>query len=155
MIRFDLEACGIAYRDESGLVADFHALRHCYVALLDQAGVSLKQAMQLARHSDPKLTMARYGRAQLHDLAAAVESLPALMPPEKSPESLRATGTMGRPVDFACTTACTKLAQTADSNCDTLRLPEKGNPSKSSMKPLPPAGFEPATFGLGNRCSIP
>ena len=31
--------------------------------------------MQLARHSDPKLTMARYGRAQLHDLAGAVERL--------------------------------------------------------------------------------
>lgn len=36
--------------------------------------------MQLARHSDPKLTMARYGRAQLHDLAGAVEGLPNLLP---------------------------------------------------------------------------
>ena len=32
--------------------------------------------MQLARHSDPKLTMARYGRAQLHDLGRAVDRLP-------------------------------------------------------------------------------
>jgi hypothetical protein len=174
MIRLDLEACGIDYRDENGLVADFHSLRHCFVALLDRAGVSLKQAMQLARHSDPKLTMARYGRAQLHDLGAAVESLPALMPPAKEWETLRATGTTGRPSDLACTTACTKLAQTADSACDTLRLPEtidgrlsvKEYPGKQGilravetdcerMKPIPPAGFEPATYGLGNRRSIP
>ena len=39
--------------------------------------------MRLARHSDPKLTMAVYGRTQLHDLAAAVSRLPSLTPPEQ------------------------------------------------------------------------
>jgi Phage integrase family len=175
MIRLDLEACGIAYRDDAGLVADFHSLRHCFVALLDRAGVSLKQAMQLARHSDPKLTMARYGRAQLHDLAAAVESLPALMPPDKGRESLRATGTTGRPADLACTTACTKLAQTADSACDTLRLPERENPlkiqqefttpgrirtcdlrfRKPSLYPLSYGGMRLANGAASDSCNIP
>lgn len=81
MLRIDLDACGIPYAvegPEGPLYADFHSLRHAYVALLDSAGISLKMAMQLARHSDPKLTMARYGRAQLHDLAAAVKELPSL-----------------------------------------------------------------------------
>ena len=45
------------------LYADFHSLRHSYIALLDKSGATLKEAMQLARHSDPKLTMAVYGRA--------------------------------------------------------------------------------------------
>src|SRR6202008_3471937 len=75
MLRIDLEAAGVPYAVEGPdgpLFADFHALRHSYVALLDQSGATLKEAMQLARHSDPKLTIAVYGRAQLHDLATAV-----------------------------------------------------------------------------------
>src|SRR5437588_7485013 len=81
MLRDDLEAAGIPYVVEGPdgpLHADFHALRHSYVALLDRAGLTLKQAMQLARHSDPKLTMAVYGRAALHDLGPAVDRLPGL-----------------------------------------------------------------------------
>jgi integrase len=79
MLKIDLEAAGIAYAVESPdgpLYADFHSLRHSFVAALDRAGISLKQAMQLARHSDPKLTIKRYGRAQAHELAAAVRDLP-------------------------------------------------------------------------------
>jgi hypothetical protein len=90
--------------------ADFHSLRHSYVALLDRAGVSLEQAMQLARHSDPRLTMARYGRAQIHDLGAAVERLPSLVSGTgPSRESLRATGT-----DPAGLSPCTDLVQVGD-----------------------------------------
>ena len=83
MLRRDLDAAGIPYTVEGPdgpLYLDFHALRHGYVALLDKAGASLKEAMQLARHTDPKLTMARYGRARLHDLAAAVGRMPRLLP---------------------------------------------------------------------------
>jgi integrase len=96
MLRADLAAAGIPYAVEGPdgpLFLDFHALRHGYVALLDKAGATLKEAMHLARHSDPKLTMARYGRAHLHDLAAAVERLPRLLP--EAPQALRATGTDG------------------------------------------------------------
>jgi integrase len=53
--------------------AYFHSLRHSYVALLALAGCTLKQAMALARHSDPKLTMARYGKAPRIELGAAVD----------------------------------------------------------------------------------
>jgi integrase len=97
MLRGDLEAAGIPYVVEGPdgpLFADFHSLRHSYVALLDRGGATLKEAMQLARHSDPKLTMARYGRAQLHDLAGAVEGLPSLLPATApGSEVLAATGT--------------------------------------------------------------
>src|SRR5262249_45870463 len=99
MLRDDLEAAGIPYVIEGPdgpLHADFHALRHSYVALLDQAGLTLKQAMQLARHSDPKLTMAVYGRAALHDLGAAVDRIPGLTPDRQgAAPRLRATGTEG------------------------------------------------------------
>lgn len=84
MLRIDLDAAGIPYSVEGPdgpQYADFHSLRHSFVALLEHAGLSLKQAMALARHSDPKLTMARYGKAQLADLGAAVGRLPELAAP--------------------------------------------------------------------------
>jgi excisionase family DNA binding protein len=68
MLRIDLEAAGVPYVVEGPdglLYADFHSLRHSYVRLLDESGATLKEAMQLARHSDPKLTAAIYGRARL------------------------------------------------------------------------------------------
>lgn len=72
--------------------------------------------MQLARHSDPTLTMAVYGRAQLHDLVAAVRWLPALLT-DLLPESqaLRATGT---------DPACTILALPTDAGCDPVMMDE-------------------------------
>jgi integrase len=100
MLRMDLEVSGIPYAVEGPdgqQFADFHALRHSFVALLDKAGVTLKQAMQLARHTDPKLTMKRYGRAQLHDLAGAVGALPTIFSStDQTPGmDLAATGTFG------------------------------------------------------------
>jgi hypothetical protein len=95
MLRLELDVCGIPYAIEcpDGLqYADFHALRHSFIALLDRSGATLKEAMQLARHSDPKLTMAVYGRAQLHDLGAAVQRMPALLGGQQN-EVLKATGT--------------------------------------------------------------
>jgi integrase len=132
MLRRDLEAAGIPYVTEGlegPLYFDFHALRHGYVALLDKAGASLKEAMILARHSDPKLTMARYGRAQLHDLATAVERLPRLLPddPAAGRQTLRATGTGGRTTDPA-SLSCPVLVQAPDSGCIRLRLDERGDP---------------------------
>ena len=52
MLRIDLDAAAIPYAVEGPdgpLYADFHALRHCYIALLDKSGATLKEAMQLAR----------------------------------------------------------------------------------------------------------
>jgi len=87
MLRRDLREAGIAYAREGpeGLLwADFHALRHTFVALLDRAGVTLKQAMQLARHSTPGLTLRVYGRAQVRELGDAVGRvrLPTWLPTE-------------------------------------------------------------------------
>ena len=99
MLRIDLDAAGVPYAVEGPdgpLYADFHALRHSFIAMLDRSGATLKEAMQLARHSDPKLTMAVYGRAQLHDLGEAVRRLPALLTGVSTETAaLAATGTDG------------------------------------------------------------
>jgi hypothetical protein len=104
MIRIDLDACGIPYviqgRD-GPLYADAHALRHPFIALLDKSGATLKEAMQLARHSDPKLAASVYGRARLRDLAGAVDRMPTLTSSKQSETVARglvATGTDGKPV---------------------------------------------------------
>jgi hypothetical protein len=56
MIRLDQEAAGITYTvegPEGTSFRDFHNLRHTVVSLLDESGATLKEAMELARHSDP------------------------------------------------------------------------------------------------------
>ncbi len=100
MLRIDLKASGIAYRDAMGLVADFHALRHSYVTLLGRSGVSPRLAQELARHSDIRLTMNVYTHTGLYDLAGAVGQLPALTTTKTdSPDVQAMTGTYGRPAE--------------------------------------------------------
>ena len=72
MLRLDLEAAGILYRDADGRVADFHGLRHSYITLLDQPGISKKAHQELARHSTYKLTE-HYTHASPFIKTAAVE----------------------------------------------------------------------------------
>jgi len=91
MIRADLKAAGIAYRDAEGRVADFHALRHTFITNLARSGVHPKIAQQLARHSTITLTMNRYSHTVLSDLSLAVESLPEI----QSRAACVATGTNG------------------------------------------------------------
>ncbi len=79
MLRGDLERAGIPYRDASGLVFDFHALRCQTATLLDAAGVSPRVAQRIMRHSTPGLTD-KYTRPRLADVEAAALSLPSLRP---------------------------------------------------------------------------
>lgn len=78
MLRADLAAAGIPYRDSSGHVVDFHALRHSFITHLVASGVSVKTAQTLARHSTPSLTIGRYSHASRDDLVQAIEGLPFL-----------------------------------------------------------------------------
>ncbi len=50
----------LACTDSEGRVVDFHALRATYITMLVKGGATVKQAQDLARHSDPKLTMNVY-----------------------------------------------------------------------------------------------
>lgn len=82
MLRIELDSCSIPYvidGPNGPLYADFHSLRHSFVALIDASGVSPKMAMQLARHADPRLTMERYGKAGLEELSQAIEGMPSLL----------------------------------------------------------------------------
>lgn len=86
----------LLYVDSRGRVADFHALRVTFVSRVLDAGASLKEAMELARHSDPPLTTRTYGRVGLHSLARVLEAMPHAKSPSTTQTErsrLRATGT--------------------------------------------------------------
>lgn len=94
MFRLDVEAAGIAYVDDSGRYADFHALRHTFISNLAAAGVHPRTAQELARHSDINLTMSRYSHVLRDQMADAIAVLPDLNKP--AAEQQRATGTDGK-----------------------------------------------------------
>jgi integrase len=78
MLRQDLAAAGIPYvvpGPDGPLYADFHALRHTYITMLEDTGVSPKAAQELARHSDVRLTLGRYTHAKRQAMAEAVDRL--------------------------------------------------------------------------------
>jgi integrase len=78
MLRKDLQAAGIPYKDALGRQADFHALRHTFGTNLSLAGVLPRVAMEAMRHSDIRLTMKTYTDATSLPTAAAIDSLPSL-----------------------------------------------------------------------------
>lgn len=47
MLRVDLEAAGIPYRDEAGRVAELHALRHTLIRNLTRSGVHREPPVRL------------------------------------------------------------------------------------------------------------
>jgi integrase len=94
MLRVDLAAAGIPYRDAGGLVFDFHSLRCEMATLADQAGVSPRVVQKLMRHSTLELT-GRYTRPRVVDIEAAASMLPSLRPGGDQPGVQVATGTDG------------------------------------------------------------
>lgn len=71
-----LEAAKIPFEDEYGRRLDFHALRHTYCTMLSQSGASPREAMELMRHTEMRLTMRFYTDPRIFDLAGAVARVP-------------------------------------------------------------------------------
>src|SRR5262249_31632198 len=185
MLKGDRAAAGIPYTVEGPhgpLFADFHALRHSFITMLERAGIGVKTAQELARHSDIRLTMQRYTHKTLHDLAGAVELLPPLLSagPRTEATALKATGTEGKSPTKQVSSLPSAYRK-ADSGCDPSREaekvegPEGGSPGPSQVLRLSTvegdcgavrapeaerAGFEPAVgfdphAALAKRCYRP
>ena len=149
MLKADLAAAGIPYEVEGPhgpLFADFHALRHSFITMMERAGISPKTAQELARHSNIRLTMQRYTHKTLHDLAGAVDLLPSFVP-TVGREALKATGTDGRlpPGDVS---SLPPAYRKADSPCDSVRAAEKsGGPEDSPSGPSQVLRMQPVESG--------
>ncbi len=84
----DLAAAGVPYTvagPQGTEHRDFHALRNCFISAVIRSGADLKQAMTLARHSDPRLTAGRYARTRAEELTAVVNRTPNLTPAPVAP----------------------------------------------------------------------
>jgi integrase len=78
-LRADLEANGIAYQDEFGRYADFHALRYAWTTFLQRNGIAQRFAMKLLRHSDIRLTSKVYTDESQLPIYEAIKNLPRLV----------------------------------------------------------------------------
>ncbi len=90
MLRADLTAAEIPITTQDG-VADFHSLRHTFISRLVRSGVNVKLAQELARHSDPKLTLNVYSHVGMEDKALAMSNLPELAAPRDGAHGERST----------------------------------------------------------------
>ena len=77
-LRRDCKAIGIAYQDDSGRYADFHALRYTWATFLQRHGIAQRFAMKLLRHSDIKLTAKVYTDESQLPIYEAIKVLPRL-----------------------------------------------------------------------------
>jgi integrase len=78
VLRRDLAAANVPYKIttiDGDRYADFHALRHSYLSALAAAGVGVKELQELARHSDPRITLGIYTHARAESLGGAVARL--------------------------------------------------------------------------------
>ncbi len=82
----------LATTDAEGRRVDLHSLRQTFITELVRAGVPVKVAQQLARHSDPKLTLNVYTRLGVDDLAGALDALPTLASDERGRGGAREAG---------------------------------------------------------------
>jgi integrase len=103
MLRIDLAAAGIPYRDSAGLVFDFHSLRCQCATLADAAGISPRVVQRIMRHSTLELT-GRYTRPRAVDIEAAASLLPTLKPGPLPSESVALTGTAPAPISASTAT---------------------------------------------------
>lgn len=74
----DLAAANVPYcvqTHDGPRYADFHALRHSYLSALAAGGAGVKELQDLARHSDPRLTLGIYTHAREEELAKAANRL--------------------------------------------------------------------------------
>ncbi len=132
----------LAVADGSGRVADFHGLRHSYITRLVNSGVSVKVAQELARHSDPKLTIGRYAHARLTDLSAALDALPSTGTTCEPAQSLRATGTDDRTPSAARSAgASARGTNHSESVRSSARNVRTGDASRNGQEPRENAGF--------------
>jgi len=141
-LKVDAERVGIAYQDEQGRYADFHALRYTCATFFQKNGIPPRFAMKLMRHSDLKLTAKVYTDETLLPIYDSIKNLPRL-----GCTQIRAqiSGPVGQNASQPVTVSQgTETHETGclDAVCPGLSLPV------AEMEMERAKGFEPSTFTL-------
>ena len=165
MIKTDLEAAGIKYKDENGCFADMHSLRHTTASLLIQSGANPKVVQTIMRHRDINLSLSKYTHLYAGQSRQTIENLPDFVVKQ---DKAVMTGTDQQPIENQTKNHWPKTAHenTKDltkpdniSNAIVLRngnfnginskemafLESKCTPSFSNAR-IGATGLEPATF---------
>jgi integrase len=90
--RQDLKKAGIPFLDERGRRMDYHALRTTFITRLSTMKVHPRLAMELARHSDMRLTMKTYTDVGQLPLREVMDTLPGFGDSRIDSRNLGATG---------------------------------------------------------------
>ena len=78
MLRFDLEAAGVPYRDDEGLVADFYSLRHTAGTNMARTAPSYAALQLMLRHKPGSTMTAKYTHVAMAELRRMVETGPVI-----------------------------------------------------------------------------
>ena len=97
-VRQDLKKAGIPFLDERGRRVDYHALRTTFLTRLSINKVHPRLAMELARHSDMRLTMKTYTDAGQLPLREVMNTLPGFGERVDSRIDSRTVGPTGQTV---------------------------------------------------------
>ena len=149
IFRRHLAAAGIAKNDSQGKVVDFHSFRHTFCTNLHLAGVPLREAMELMRHSDARLTMSIYADSSLFALRPAIEKLPWNCPADDAQRDAQRNGARGLLPSPAGTVGAVVKSEKQPINMGLQTLSVMvchGTTQTSQNKEMVrAAGFEPAT----------
>jgi len=155
----------LQWENAKGEYLDFHSFRSSFITNLVESGVTIKQVQLLARHMDAETTLKHYIKIKNRsELASVVVDMPALMnPPEGENKKGHLEGhqnIQGHQKGHQKIEALGYLESLQESEIESLTILQ-GVDSSEVKGVLPrkrevrPAGIEPATLDLGNRCSIP
>ncbi len=133
MLRGDLKAAGIPYRDETGRVVDFHAFRTTFATHLLRSGVDVRTAKDLMRHSTIAMTADVYACTLRGTQAEAVNRLPDLS--TTATEAARATGT-----DDAESVLALRLARNRAEQLTGTQRGASNTPQPGDSQPLAATG---------------
>ncbi len=136
MLQEDLAEAGIAYKDETGRVFDFHSLRGQCATLLAASGVSMKTTQSILRHKDVNLTANVYTHVLHGQEAQAVASLPDLSLGTLQTQVDVKTGTDDKNVgDESLSKACFSLGRQRTISDDNVKTaPDNGSETAFLMR---------------------
>ena len=78
ILRRDLKAAGIVYKNDEKKYFDFHAFRYCTDTYLTKAGIPIAVIMLFMRHKTVKLSMLTYSDPKFQEIRKALPHLPKL-----------------------------------------------------------------------------
>ena len=97
----DLKKAGIPKHIPGEGKVDFHSLRSSFITGVIEAGADIKEAQELARHSNPNLTLNIYAKVKKESLAAVVNRMAKTLSIESERVIYVSSGDSGKSVSEA------------------------------------------------------